>query len=96
MNTGPRPSLLECARVQRRPNSSNAGPPAKYSVSSSNIFLPPTTCPNLPEASMATSGQSPAPSPAIAAAIADPTASRASATGEPTERTYLSAIAVDL
>ena len=40
--------------------------------------------------------QSRAPSPTIAAAIADPTASRASATGEPTERTYLSAIAVDL
>ena len=41
-------------------------------------------------------GQSRAPSPAIAAAIADPTASRASATGEPTERTYRSAIAVVL
>ena len=41
-------------------------------------------------------GQSRGPSPAIAAAIADPTASRASATGEPTERTYRSAIAAVL
>ena len=98
MNAGPRPSLLQCARVEGRPSTSNAGSPARYNLWSSNtgflrLRFRRQVC--RPRAI----AQSRAPPPTIAAAIAAPIARRASATGEPTSRTYRtyrSAIAVVL